>query len=83
MSDYQPMSSAPLDGTMFLAKASDIEDPLPCFRQLHEADEEGGPAISEFWTLIEGCPDEGGPGVAYLSIHESIADSWLWRPIIS
>ncbi len=81
--NWKGMGSAPHDGETFLLdRGGSHTHAVPCFRYHTKTDAEGGSVEGGGWTVLEGCPDEGGFGCATMFVPDSLVpDEWRWSPM--
>lgn len=72
--DWQPIKTAPMDGTLFLSPKG------PTFRQLMPCDDDGHCADAGGWVVVLGCPEDGGPGVSSLYVPDGYLNLWMPMP---
>ena len=82
--NWRGMGSAPQEesAVFLLDRGKGYTRAVPCFRRLKQSDEDGNCADGGGWTILEGCPDEGGFGCANTYVPDSlVGDDWRWSPM--
>ena len=82
--EWRGMGSAPHDGETFLLdRGGSYTHAVPCFRYHTITNAETGSVEGGGWTVLDGCPDEGGFGCANTFVPDSLVpDEWRWSPML-
>lgn len=75
----QPISTAPMDGAMFLACEPGSPVFVPVFRALKPCGADGDMPDAGYWVAVIGCPEDGGRGIDGLS--GPLLPGTVWLPL--